>query len=79
MDGLKHEIKKEYGVLSETPAGWKKELNLVSWNEEEPRLDIRQWSPNHSKMGKGISLNREEARILRELLNKIEAEESGAE
>ncbi len=74
MERVKHEIKKSYGVISTTPAGWKKELNLVSWNDAEPKYDIRQWSPDHTAMGKGISLTREEARNLCELLKKAEEE-----
>lgn len=70
MDRVKHEIIKEYGRISETPSGWAKELNLVSWNDGEPKLDIRQWKPDHSAMGKGISLTMEEARTLAELLKK---------
>ena len=55
---------------SNTPSGWAKELNLISWNGGEPKYDLRQWSPDHTKMGKGISLSREEAQALMELLGK---------
>lgn len=41
-----------------------------SWNDGEPKYDVRQWSPDHSKMGKGISLSREEAQELVNLLGK---------
>ena len=70
MDELKYYIEESFGVLSATPSGWTKELNLISWNEGEPKYDIRQWSPDHSKMGKGISLSREEAEELKNLLVK---------
>ncbi len=69
-DELTFEISESFGIISTAPSGWTKELNLVSWNGGEPKYDIRQWSPDHSKMGKGISLSREEAQELMELLNK---------
>ena len=67
---LTFEIIEAFGVLSISPSGWAKELNLVSWNGGEPKFDVRQWSPDHSKMGKGISLSREEAEELKKLLTK---------
>ena len=57
-------IERYLGVLSEAQNGWKKELNLVSWNGKPAKLDIREWSPDHQKMAKGITLNPKEARIL---------------
>lgn len=62
------EIVDHIGVLAEKTRGWKREVNLVSWSGAEPKIDIRDWSPDHSKMGKGISLSTEEAQKLRELL-----------
>ena len=59
-----------FGILSSTPSGWTKELNLISWNGGEPKYDIRQWAPDHAKMGKGVSLSREEAEELKNLLTK---------
>ena len=47
---LKYEIAEELGVLSENEKGWRKELNLVSWNEREPKYDIRDWNPIHDRM-----------------------------
>ena len=70
MDDIKFEIVESFGVISSTPSGWTKELNLITWNDGDPKYDMRQWSPDHSKMGKGISLSREEAQELMELLNK---------
>lgn len=70
MEEVKYEIIELLGELSHTPSGWAKELNLVSWNGGEPKYDLRQWSPDHTKMGKGISLSREEAQALMELLGK---------
>ena len=71
MDRVKFEIKESYGVLTANPGKWRKEFNLVSWNEAEPRFDIRQWSPDHESMGKGISLSREEAETLYKLLQGL--------
>ena len=71
MADIKYEIIEELGVLSESAKGWKKELNLISWNGAEPKYDLRDWSPNHEKMGKGITLTAEEVKTLAELLSKI--------
>ncbi|GGA91542.1 YdbC family protein [Ornithinibacillus halotolerans] len=60
MADIKFEITEEIVVLSESPKGWTKELNLVSWNGREPKYDIRDWAPNHEKMGKGVTLSNEE-------------------
>lgn len=65
---IKFEIAERIGVLSEGSKGWKKELNLVSWNGREAKLDLREWSEDHLKMGKGVTLTREEGARLRELL-----------
>ncbi len=68
MADFTFEILQEVGVLSETSKGWRKELNLVSWNGASPKYDIREWAPGHEKMGKGITLTVEEAEKLKELL-----------
>ena len=68
MVEIKFEITKNLGVLSENAKGWTKELNLVSWNDREPVYDLRNWSPDHSRMGKGITLSEEELAALAELL-----------
>ncbi len=72
MNEVKFEIVQELGVLSETNSGWKRELNLVSWNGADPKFDIREWSPNHEKMSKGIALSADEVAKLHEILNKID-------
>lgn len=69
MDKIKYEIVEQLGVLSESDKGWKKELNLISWNDREPKYDLRDWSEDHQKMGKGITLTEEEAIKLRNILN----------
>ena len=70
MAGIKFEIKKELGVLSESPKGWRKELNLISWNGGMPKYDLRDWAPEHEKMGKGVTLIKEEVQELSKLLNQ---------
>lgn len=71
MADIKFDIVEEIGVLSENAKGWKKELNLISWNGAAPKYDIRDWSPEHEKMGKGVTLTREEAIQLKDILNKL--------
>lgn len=68
MADFKYEIIEELGVLSESSKGWKKELNKISWNGGEPNYDIRDWAPEHEKMGKGVTLTADEAAKLMELL-----------
>lgn len=65
---IKFEITKEIGVLSSGAKGWNKEINMVSWNNAAPKFDLREWAPDHSRMGKGITLNKEEAAELVKLL-----------
>ena len=72
MAEIKYEIKENIGVLSENNKGWSKELNLISWNDREAKYDIREWSPEHEKMGKGITLSSEELIKLRDLLNNMD-------
>ena len=72
MAEIKYEIIKNIGVLSKSASGWAKELNLVSWNDRDPKYDLRDWSADHEKMGKGVTLSAEEVLALKELLNSIE-------
>lgn len=71
MADIKFEIKETVGVLSEGSKGWEKQLNLISWNDKEPKYDIRDWAPEHSKMGKGVTLTKDELIKLKALLNQI--------
>lgn len=71
MADIKYEIIEELGVLSESAKGWQKELNLISWNGAEPKYDLRDWAPNHEKMGKGVTLKEEEVKTLYKILGKI--------
>lgn len=72
MAEIKYEIKENVGVLSESAKGWTKELNLVSWNDKEAKYDLREWDPTHQKMGKGITLNHDELKLLKEILINLE-------
>jgi hypothetical protein len=74
MAEFTYEIVEELGVLSETSRGWTKEFNLISWNGREPKYDIREWAPEHEKMGKGVTLSREEAAELKSLLASVQLE-----
>lgn len=65
---FKYDIVEEIGVLSENAKGWRKELNLISWNGATPKYDIREWAPNHEKMGKGVTLTKEELETLKKLI-----------
>lgn len=68
---IKYEIIEELGVLSESAKGWTKKLNLISWNGGAPKYDIRDWAPEHEKMGKGVTLSEEEAKKLYVLLREV--------
>lgn len=78
MAELKYEIRKNIGVIGEGTKGWKKEVNLVSWNDRKPKLDIRDWDETHEKMGKGVTLSKSEVIELKKLLESIELDEMEA-
>jgi len=66
---LKYEIINHVGVVSVQSSGWQKELNRVSWNGGAPKYDLRDWSPNHEKMGKGITLTESDLRALKKIVD----------
>lgn len=70
MAEITFKITQEIGVLSVSAKGWRKELNLVSWNDRSPKYDLREWSADHQKMGKGITLSAEEFSALSALLRR---------
>jgi hypothetical protein len=72
MAEIKYDIVKKIGVVSKAGSGWAKELNLISWNDREAKYDLRDWSADGSKMGKGVTLTRDELVALRDLLNQLE-------
>ncbi len=76
MAEITYEITKELGVISENAKGWTRELNLVSWNGNPAKFDIRDWSPDHTRMSKGVSLTEDEMKKLIELFNARNEEDS---
>ena len=69
MAEIKYEIKETIGTLSENNKGWSKELNLISWNDREAKYDLRDWAPEHEKMGKGLTLSLDELKELKKILD----------
>ena len=72
MGEIKYDIVESLGILSESQRGWTKELNLISWNDREPKYDIREWAPGREKMGTGVTLSKDEIIALRDILNGID-------
>lgn len=70
-DDFSFEIVNHFGVISTSNHGWTKEFNLVSWNRREPKYDIREWKPDHSKMSKGVTMTAEEVRELSRLIQDL--------
>lgn len=66
-------IEKHIGVLSQGKGGWQVELNLVSWSGREPKFDLRSWSPDHQKMGKGITMTQEELKKLGQIILSLDS------
>lgn len=64
MKDIQYEIVKEIAVLSQNDSGYTKEINLISWNGNEPKYDIRSFSPNREKCRKGITLTESEVKNL---------------
>ena len=75
MAEIRFEIIEHIGELSQNAKGWAKELNLVSWNDRQPKYDIREWSPDYSRMNKGVTFTAEELIKLRDLLNQLDFSE----
>ena len=71
-DDFTFSIEKQIGVISQGKGGWQVELNLVSWSGREAKYDIRSWSPDHQKMGKGITMTQEELKTLSQIINSME-------
>ena len=72
MSEIKYDIIKRIGILSKSASGWTKEINLISWNDREAKYDIREWSPDRERRGKGVTLSTDELSTLKELLNHTE-------
>ena len=76
-DDFSFEIVRHVGVLSTSPRGWTREVNIVSWNAKPARLDIRDWAPDHDKMSRGVALNGLETEQLKVILSGFVPQESG--
>ena len=71
-DDITFEIANHIGVISVYPTGWKKEINVVSWNGASKKIDIRDWDVDHERMSRGVTFHPDEAKKVRELLNSID-------
>ena len=71
MPEIKKEITEHLGVISETARGWTREVNMISWNGREPKVDIRDWSPEHDKMSKGLTFTKDELVELTKIVEKL--------
>lgn len=69
---IEFEITEHLDTLYTNPkSGWTKEINMVSWRGRPAKIDIREWDPEHTKMGKGVTLSNDEAQMVREVLDKV--------
>ena len=75
MADFKFDIKNTLGTISENAKGWKREVNLMTWNNKKAKVDIREWDEKHEQMGKGITLSKEELKQLKDILNGINIDE----
>ena len=66
---ITYEIIREIGVIATQTSGWTRELNLISSNGGAAKYDLRDWAPDHEKMGKGITLTEDDLRALGELID----------
>ena len=71
MSKVEYEIVQVIACLETESSGWTKELNLISWGGREPKYDIRSWSPDHEKMGKGVTLSKEALEVMKEVLEEL--------
>lgn len=72
MAEFTYEVTERIAVLSTNARGWERQLNMVSWNGNPPKYDIRDWSPDGGRMAKGISLTEEELKTLKGILDDME-------
>lgn len=68
-EDFRFSIVRHFGVLSTSPTGWTKELNMVEWNGKAAKYDLRDWRPDHEKMGRGITLSKNEMKELADLID----------
>lgn len=69
---ITYTIEEELGDLSVAAKGWKKQLTYTSWNNHEPKFDLRSWNEDHTAMRKGLTLTKDEMVALRDILNGID-------
>lgn len=60
---MEKEFLRHYGVLNSEASGWQTEANEVGWNREEPKLDVRKWSPDYERCSKGVTMDTEQALV----------------
>jgi hypothetical protein len=65
------ELQHNFGSISTSAAGWTTDLTLTSWNGAAAKYDLRPWSPDGTRVGKGITMTKQEVRALRDLLNTM--------
>ena len=76
---INYEVVKHFGCLTSEEGKYNKELNLISWNGNEPKFDLRPWKiddeTGERKMMKGITLTSEEIEALYNILKEMSEEE----
>ncbi len=72
MPDITYDIEQRIAVLSTNARGWERQLNLISWNGNPAKYDLRDWSPDGSRMSKGISLTAAELKTLKDILDDLE-------
>lgn len=70
-DPVSFEIVEHIATLSRNETGWRKELNIVSWNGTEPKFDIRSWKDDYSGVGKGVTIFEDEMIVLKKAIQKL--------
>ena len=76
-DEISFDIVRNLGEIGTSGKGWKREVNIVSWNSRKPKIDIRDWDHTHEHMGKGLTLTKDEAKGLKALLDSLDLESLG--
>ena len=70
---VKFEIVERIGALdAPNDNGWTRELNVVAWNGGAPKLDIREWAPDHQRMSRGITMSEKQGMRFARLLAQRE-------
>lgn len=73
MKDFKYEIVEHLGTVSTSPDGkYATEVNMISYNNARPKVDIRTWNKEEGKMYKGITLNNYEVKQLLQILLSME-------